>query len=65
MGTRPDNSVVNKYCQSWDIPNLFVVGSSTFPTMSGYNSTLTIEAQAYFVADAITKHYRQAPGPLV
>jgi hypothetical protein len=33
--------------------------------MSGYNSTLTIQAQAYFVADAITRRYRQAPGPLV
>ena len=65
MGTEPHNSVVNKYCQSWDTPNLFIVGSSTFPTMSGYNSTLTIQAQAYFVAEAIIHRYRQAPGPLV
>ena len=37
---------VNKYGQSWDIPNLFLVGSSSFPTMSGFNPTLTIEAHA-------------------
>jgi gluconate 2-dehydrogenase alpha chain len=30
MGNDPNTSVVNKYGQSWDIPNLFVVGSSTF-----------------------------------
>ena len=65
MGTDPHTSVVNKFCQSWDIPNLFVVGSSAFPTMSGYNPTLTIEAHAYYVADAITRRYKQAPGPLV
>ena len=33
MGSDPKTSVVNKYGQSWDIPNLFVVGSSTFPSM--------------------------------
>ena len=32
MGSDPKNSVVNKYSQSWDIPNLFVIGSSTIPT---------------------------------
>ena len=33
MGSNPRDSVVNKYGQSWDIPNLFVVGSSTYPTI--------------------------------
>jgi gluconate 2-dehydrogenase alpha chain len=53
MGSDPKSSVVNRYGQSWDIPNLFVVGSSTFPTMSGFNPTLTIQALAYMSADAI------------
>jgi gluconate 2-dehydrogenase alpha chain len=39
MGSDPKSSVVNKYGQSWDIPNPFVIGSSTFPTMSGFNPT--------------------------
>jgi hypothetical protein len=31
MGNDPNTLVVNKYGQSWDIPNLFIVGSSTHP----------------------------------
>ena len=64
MGNDPSNSVVNRYGQTWDIPNLFVVGSSTFPTMSGFNPTLTIQALAYMSADAIINRYRNNPGPL-
>src|SRR5262249_11532862 len=26
MGTSPENSVVNRYLQHWDLPNLFVIG---------------------------------------
>ena len=37
MGSDPKTSVVNRYGQSWDVPNLFVIGSSTFPSMSGFN----------------------------
>jgi gluconate 2-dehydrogenase alpha chain len=56
---------VNRYGQSWDVPNLFIVGSSTFPSMSGFNPTLTIEALAYMSADAIVNRYRKSPGPLI
>jgi len=65
MGSDPKNSVVNKYGQSWDISNLFMIGSSTFPSMSGFNPTLTIQALAYMSADAIVNRYRKSPGPLV
>ncbi len=65
MGNNPKNSVVNRYGQSWDIPNLFIVGSSTFPTMSGFNPTLTIQALAYMSADAIVNRYKKSPGRLV
>jgi gluconate 2-dehydrogenase alpha chain len=40
MGSDPKTSVVNRYGQSWDVPNLFVVGSSTFPSMSGFNPSI-------------------------
>src|ERR1700674_3848472 len=39
MGNDPKTSVVNRYGQTWDIPNLFVIGSSTFPSMSGFHPT--------------------------
>ncbi len=65
MGSDPSTSVVNKYSQSWDIPNLFLMGSSTFPSMSGFNPTLTIEALAYMTADAIMNRYKKNPGPLI
>src|SRR6266446_5616925 len=65
MGNDPNTSVVNKYGQSWDIHNLFIVGSSTFPSMSGFNPTLTIEALAYMSADAIANKYKKSPGALL
>jgi gluconate 2-dehydrogenase alpha chain len=65
MGSDPKTSVVNRYGQSWDIPNLFVIGSSTFPSMSGFNPTLTIQALAYMSADAIVNRYKKNPGPLL
>jgi gluconate 2-dehydrogenase alpha chain len=65
MGSDPKTSVVNRYGQSWDIPNLFVIGSSTFPSMSGFNPTLTIQALAFMSADAIANRYKKSPGPLL
>ncbi len=64
MGSDPKTSVVNRYGQSWDIPNLFIIGSSTYPSMSGFNPTLTIQALAYMSADAIVNRYKKNPGPL-
>jgi len=65
MGSDPKTSVVNRYGQSWDVPNLFILGSSTHPTMSGFNPTLTIQALAYMSADSIVNRYKKAPGPLI
>ena len=47
MGDDPASSVVNGYCQSHDVENLFVVGASVFPTMTGYAATPTVGALAY------------------
>ncbi len=44
MGNLPENSVVNSYGKSWDHPNLFILGSSVFPSSSTANPTLTIAA---------------------
>jgi len=64
-GTTPANSVVNKYMQSWEVPNLFVVGASAFPQIAAYNPTGTVGALAYYAADAIKTTYLKNPGPLV
>jgi gluconate 2-dehydrogenase alpha chain len=55
MGADRRNSVVNEYCQTHDVPNLFIVGSSVFPTMSGYPPTATVAALSYRTADYITR----------
>ncbi|WP_143522410.1 GMC oxidoreductase, partial [Pseudomonas sp. 2822-17] len=47
--------VLNKYCQTHEISNLFVVGSSAFPTIGAYNPAETVGALAYWVADYIKK----------
>jgi gluconate 2-dehydrogenase alpha chain len=65
MGTNPQESVVNRYLQHWDVPNLFVTGASAFPHNSGYNPTGTVSALAYWAADAIRNQYLKHPGPLV
>jgi gluconate 2-dehydrogenase alpha chain len=64
MGSDPGTSAVNRYLQSWDLDNLFVVGASAFPQNAGYNPTGTVGALAYWAADAIGKSYLKRPGPL-
>jgi gluconate 2-dehydrogenase alpha chain len=64
MGAAPDSSALNKYLQSWDMPNLFVMGASAFPHNSGYNPTGPVAALAYFSAEAIRDRYLKKPGPL-
>ncbi len=53
MGADPKTSVVNGYGQSHDIDNLFVMGASVFPTLTGYPATATISALAYRTAEYI------------
>ena len=53
MGDDPDKSVVNGFCQSHDIPNLFICDASVFVTSGGANPTETIMAIAARTADHI------------
>lgn len=55
MGASAKNSVVNQNCQSHDIPNLFVVGASVFPTMAGYPPTATVAALSYRTSEFIMR----------
>jgi gluconate 2-dehydrogenase alpha chain len=65
MGLDPKSSVVNRYLQSWDADNLFIMGASTFPQQSAYNPTGPVGALAYWSAEAIVTKYLKNPGPLV
>ncbi|HXL63694.1 MAG TPA: GMC family oxidoreductase, partial [Xanthobacteraceae bacterium] len=65
MGADPKTSVVNRYLQNWDVPNLFVLGASAFPQNAGYNPTGTVGALAFWAAEAIRSQYLKNPGPLV
>jgi len=53
FGTDPRESVLDTYCRSHDVENLFVVDASFFPSSAAVNPALTIVAQALRVADHI------------
>jgi gluconate 2-dehydrogenase alpha chain len=65
MGTDPSTSVVNRYLQSWDVSNVFVIGASNYPQNASYNPTGTLGALCYWSANAIVTKYLNSPGPLV
>jgi choline dehydrogenase-like flavoprotein len=44
MGTDPEDSVVDADCRTHDLSNLWIAGSSVFPTGGAMNPTLTIAA---------------------
>jgi choline dehydrogenase-like flavoprotein len=51
MGDDPKTSVLNKYCQSWDVKNLFVTDGGPFVSNADKNPTLTIMANAWRACD--------------
>jgi len=64
MGDLPAHSVVSPYLQHWQLPNLFILGGSTFPQNGSANPTPTVLAFVYRTADAIIDRYLEHPGPL-
>lgn len=55
MGASPAMSVTNRYGQMWQVANLFPVGGSLFPSMSGHNPTETIWMLSAWVGSAIAQ----------
>jgi hypothetical protein len=51
MATGPESGVVDPDCRVFDLENLFVAGSSVFPTSSYINPTLTLVALTIRLAD--------------
>ena len=55
MGKDSRKSVVNEFCQSHDISNLFICDASVFVTSGGANPTQTVMAIAARTADYIIR----------
>ena len=55
MGHDPRTSVVNADCRTHDVPNLYVVDASVFPSASEKNPTHTIMALAARAAEHICR----------
>lgn len=64
MGDSPEHAVVSPYLQHWQLPNLFILGGSTFPQNATANPTPTVLSFVYHAADAIVDRYLKHPGPL-
>lgn len=59
MGTDPRTSVVDKFCRTHDVPNLYIVDGSVFPSASEKNPTHTIMALAARTADHIADRLKK------
>jgi choline dehydrogenase-like flavoprotein len=59
MGDDPKTSVLNKWCQSHDIKNLFVVDGSSFVSAGWQNPTMTILALAMRSSEYLAEQMRQ------
>jgi choline dehydrogenase-like flavoprotein len=59
FGTDATRSVLDPFCRTHDVDNLFVVDASFFPSSAAVNPGLTIVAQALRVADHIIATHLQ------
>lgn len=58
MGDDPETSVVDRYGRTHDVPNLYVVDASVFPTATAVNITATMCALAKRTATYMVDHAR-------
>jgi gluconate 2-dehydrogenase alpha chain len=65
MGASPETSVVNRFLQHWNLPDLWVVGASAFPQNPSHNPTLTAIAVTTWAADALIERYLKRPGSVL
>ncbi len=61
MGTDPKTSVLNEWCRSHDVTNLYVVDGSFFPSSAAVPPALTIMAMALRVGGYINNQLMNTP----
>jgi len=59
MGENPKTSVLNKWNQSWDVKNLFVVDGSSFVTGGSQNPTMTILSLSMRASEYLAEQMRK------
>lgn len=59
MGDDPKTSVLNKWCQAWDVKNLFVTDGAAFTSGSHKNPTHHIMALAWRASDYLADELRK------
>jgi choline dehydrogenase-like flavoprotein len=59
MGDKPNNSVLNQWCQSWEVPNLFVTDGGPFVSNADKNPTLSIMAIAMRACSWLAEEMRK------
>jgi choline dehydrogenase-like flavoprotein len=59
MGESARDSVLNEFCQSWEVPNLFVTDGGAFASNADKNPTLSIMAIAWRACDHIVERFNQ------
>ena len=68
MSVSPKDGVLNSFCQTHDIPNLYVFGGNAFPSTGDKHPTLTMMALAARGCDRLleqTKGRRAPKAPAV
>jgi long-chain-alcohol oxidase len=53
MGSSPKDSATSPEGQSWEVRNLYVMDGSAFPSASGVNPMISIEAMAHRHASSL------------
>jgi choline dehydrogenase-like flavoprotein len=59
MGTDPKTSVLNQYCQAWDVKNLFITDAAPFVSNADKNPTLSITALGWRTSDYIAEQVKK------
>lgn len=59
MGDDPKRSALNGFCQMHEVPNVFVMDGSAFPTATEKNPTLTILALAWRASDYLAEQLKR------